>query len=114
MEWVMSDETKNTGHTPGPFEVEDRFWVEEYGDRFVIVAGPGRDRVAITSLRGAPNGDVDVARANADLFAAAPDLLAACQSTVWLLEMMVGIGRFPGNAEELRECKAAIAKAEGR
>ncbi len=51
--------------------------------------------------------------ANARLIAAAPDLLAACQRTVRMLEQQQD-GSDPVLVSTLRQVRAAIAKAEGR
>ena len=47
------------------------------------------------------------------LLAAAPDLLAACQSAASSIEQLVKIGRIPANNKGLRDALAAISKATG-
>ncbi len=52
----------------------------------------------------------EVAKANAKLFAASPDLLAACKSAHALLRKLGGTNHDP----EYSELASAIARAEGR
>lgn len=94
-------------HTPGPWKV-----VEHIGGGFIIGAydaaheGDGVLRLADT-VEGRPKG-------NADLMAAAPELLEACKRFYRVAEG----GFLPGpvyiSNEERRLLRDAIAKAEGR
>jgi hypothetical protein len=77
-------------HTPGPWNRK--------GNAIV-------DREDFTVLRGTTFQDEE-ARANLDLAAAAPDLLAACET------MLAQIGR-PDMAEARQKVLDAVAKARG-
>lgn len=85
-----------TKHTPGPW----RAMIGE-SDPLLIVGGPNEFPVCeVGSVAGATALD----EANANLIAAAPDLLAACQSAM-------DDGFLAGEALDL--VAAAIAKARG-
>jgi hypothetical protein len=81
-----------TKHTPGPFEVNPDGPTGE--GTFLIIAA---DDTIVAESTVVDN------RANADLIAAAPDLLEACRN------MLAN----PGTRESRRAAIAAIAKAEG-
>lgn len=53
---------------------------------------------------------LDAERALAKLFAASPELLAACESMATLLQKLVDMNRLPANVSSLREGRAAISK----
>lgn len=94
-------------HTPGPWSVGWPFAAGE-GDELDIVAV---NKGGIAFLKVIPTGhanNMEVLRANADLIAAAPDLLEALQAVVdaWNHEGTM--------LEAERLTLAAIAKAEGR
>ena len=89
------------GHTPGPWTYP--------GGTGNFVGGP--DRLRIADLGGLERSPEE-RQANARLIAAAPDLLAACNSVL----DSVPFASYRGDGE-LEECearlKAAILKAEG-
>jgi hypothetical protein len=77
-------------HTPGPHTVEA---AEHLGDPAYAIRAADGDLIAVGMLKG-----------DADLFAAAPDLLTALQTAVSLYG--------DGFANDVRElCRAAIAAA---
>ena len=87
-------------HTPGPYEHR------RFGDEpFYTIVDDQLNDLAIISEN--PNIDGDQQLSNAQLFAAAPELLAACKEFVRKVEC--------GEARSKRsyaQMKAAIAKAE--
>lgn len=104
-------------HTPGP-------WVLEYFGADGIERKDAQTVVASYEGRHGENGEAIAevfrwaagnnsphpeARANADLIAAAPDLLAACKSAANLLHRLGGANHDP----EYSELLAAIAAACG-
>lgn len=103
------EQTRAT-HTPGP-------WHLSKNGRFVRKAngatddGPKDFNICEVWLTGDDEGQ---SVADAHLIAAAPDLIAACASAAELLKKLVNMNRLPANSAALRECVAAIAKAEGR
>lgn len=120
----MSHATK-TSHTPGPFRVytENRMW-----GRGIVAQGarPGSHfLVAETVGVGDPsNNHEDMAEtiANANLFAAAPDLLQACRAALAVLEhtlvpagavAMISVDCDDPAVKAMLACGLAIAKAEG-
>jgi hypothetical protein len=90
-----------TKHTPGPWRV----------DIADTVKGPNGERVADAWIHEA----IEVSEANARLIAAAPDLLAACESLSDWLEYTMGAQSSVTNRNELRaqveSARAAIARA---
>lgn len=87
-------------HTPGPWEVDYD------GDSLEIIIAKGRKPVeVIAHLKLLAKGPPGEERANADLIAAAPDLLKACELFV----------RFPetDSGECFDVAAEAIAKAKG-
>lgn len=103
-------------HTPGPFHVEAGDPIEMGENAGWFVCHPGafcgaRARALVWAEK----------KSDADLFAAAPDLLAGCK-----LAIPSGVSLTNGNIPdhvtvpldftmgELRQIAAAIAKAEGR
>lgn len=94
----------NSAHTPGPWMVEPLgsacFEVKcEFG-YFIATCHDG--------VRGTRNADV-----NARLIAGAPDLLAALQRIVAVLDKQVASPHLAERASPLAQAKAAIAKATG-
>lgn len=94
-------------HTPGP-------WIAERNhDGDWVISQPGNDGQVVCCLRGCDGPEWE---ANARLIAAAPDLLAACNSA---LAGFAGVEAGMGAPGMLADCasvtqlKAAIAKAEG-
>jgi histidinol-phosphate/aromatic aminotransferase/cobyric acid decarboxylase-like protein len=89
-------------HTPGPWAV-GTFSNDEVRDASAIYSF-GRIRPIVYDISGATLEEAD---ANANLIAAAPDLLAALKRATALL------ARYPKHDDAWRDCRAAIAKAEG-
>jgi len=74
-------------YSPSPWNIEEHEGhARSY--RFVICAPNYDNRVAVISLNGEARGDNDIARANARLIAAAPDLLDSLIALVDYLEYM--------------------------
>ena len=96
-------------HTPGPLEVWEpaHDTVNSLADRPLGIVKDGR-QIAIICQQGSET------RPNADLFAAAPDLLAACEAAEASLSNSVRDGQ-GGIAREvnLDIVRAAIRKARG-
>ncbi len=93
-----------TKHTPGP-------WVkDEYGD----LRSPTGEQVSVWGL-GISHGQRDDKReANANLIAAAPELLEALEIVSNSIEMECELrGEDPSSNRYLLLCRAAIAKAKG-
>jgi len=87
-------------HTPGPWRVARQNPSPTTGEWMIAGAKPGY----LAEVRDCGSGDV---KANARLIATAPDLLSALQRAANLL------ARYPEHTDAWRECRAAIAKAEG-
>jgi hypothetical protein len=85
-------------HTPGPWRVYEQ-------DDLVVCFGDG-DSIC-DAAPGSPFVKFGVAKANARLIAAAPDLLSACAS-VWLMLSDTGDNELRLIADE---CRAALTKA---
>ena len=94
----------NSAHTPGPWMVEPLgsacFEVKCECGYFIATCHDG--------VRGDRNADV-----NARLIAGAPDLLAALQRIVAVLDKQVASPHLAERASPLAQAKAAIAKATG-
>lgn len=113
-----------SAHTPGPLEVrtaphpESGESAAEFmasllrggGSLFVVIASDP-ERPAPDFLVTAVTGDGPAARANAHLYAAAPDLLAACKRQLATLDGPLNILAM---RDAHRALAAAAAKAEGR
>lgn len=82
----------STQHTPGP-------WAHRNGRIFAA------DRENLTIAHVARVADGDYSPANGDVLAAAPDLLARLKSAANYIDTLGG---------DSRECRIAIAKAEGK
>jgi len=121
--FVVYEEDTMT-HTPGPWVRDDSYTTgaintSDYG----VERGVGH-HVALASVFGVPSGEWD---ANADLIAAAPELLAACERTALVFEAALwadssdrGDSRIPMSdsrrelyQEICEQLQAAIAKARG-
>jgi hypothetical protein len=88
-------------HTTPPFEIVLPEEQDGKGNRFYLIRAEGRTIAAVYPF------DRTEDRANAQLFAAAPDLLRVCK------ELLMSRGcDHPTDLED--ETKAAIALAEGR
>lgn len=103
-----------TGRGPGIYAVN-----EKYDDGSMRkLATLETSAVNPTRKRWRRKPDADEIEANADLFAAAPDLLAACQRAVERLSLAYSLtgGRYctpPDEESLLEQLTVAIAKAEG-
>lgn len=87
-------------HTPGPWEVRDKFYVGR----------PGRMSLATLCAGDVEAADVETHEANGRLIAAAPDLLAACKTA--LAYVRVSYLEDGEQLEMIEQLEAAIAKAE--
>ena len=103
----MTDEQTAT-HTPGPWE-----WTPDLGNATHAHNQWLCGQNAGVLLHGGP---WPISDANADLVAAAPDLLAACEAGVFYAGGPMRDETDEGRRKRLRACmqiKAAIAKAKG-
>jgi hypothetical protein len=102
----MNSETKAT-HTPGPWELMHA----EHGQHVEVVVNGGHIAVVFSgSFRDGSTGE-----ANANLIAAAPDLIEACEKALNLIDG-AGVLLASMSAERSRAVealRAAVAKAEG-
>ena len=106
----MSNETK---HTPGPYRAQNDVNTYKSGNSFgcPVWADNGPEGGKIAGEGIAPTREMAVA--NAVLFSAAPDLLAACKYVVkHCRENDSGDGELYG-LDFVTDCIAAIAKAKG-
>ena len=105
-------------HTPGPWEV--RADPSHYDSFTTVVAGSGEQRKGmlrelIVEIGGWAG--IETAEANARLIAAAPDLLAACQRLVTLIDesdQWSDVVSGTAMGEIVNEARTAVAKAEGK
>ena len=88
-------------HTPGPWRATEK----------TITAPETEDRLGMECRLYGGNGRDN--RANARLIAGAPDLLAALQRIVAVLDKQVASPHLAERASPLAQAKAAIAKATG-
>lgn len=100
----------NRGHSPGPWEIDERFLANDTQPNFRIFAAN------LVCELAKPQGFYRAPaenEANARLIAAGPDLLAALEFTRMVLESMPDEGKqyLPGNM--LTIIRAALAKAKG-
>lgn len=105
-------------HTPGPFTPCDPGDYSDYGGNSIVIIGDDR-RIAVVL------GKDKESKANAALFSAAPDLLAALKSLRNEVVGQLGIAREQIRAaisttnlrcleRRAEEAESAIARAEGR
>ena len=100
---------ENAEHTPGPWEA-----VIQPGCHAVIASLSGGPKaVAIIGNNTPDDGNEPMRFANARLIAGAPDLLAALQRIVAVLDKQVASPHLAERASPLAQAKAAIAKATG-
>ena len=92
---------ENAAHTPGPWRATEK----------TITAPETEDRLGMECRLYGGNGRDN--RANARLIAGAPDLLAALQRIVAVLDKQVASPHLAERASPLAQAKAAIAKATG-
>lgn len=92
-------------HSPAPFRID-----RTDDGRLLILAAdcPGEGYVAQVNLARSKADRQPDGEANATLFLAAPDLLAACERAVSALA-----ANGAPNCEAAKECRAAITKARG-
>jgi hypothetical protein len=104
-----------SGHTPGPYraDVLSGGYIHARATPAHAAKYPKNKWIQVghvCSFAAATPAEVN---ANLQLFAAAPDLLAACQSAVASFKQLVNIGRIPPNFKGLRDALAAISVATG-
>ena len=100
---------ENAKHTPGPWEA-----VIQPGCHAVIASLSGGPKaVAIIGNNTPDDGNEPMRFANARLIAGAPDLLAALQRIVAVLDKQVASPHLAGRASPLAQAKAAISKVTG-
>ena len=108
------------GHTPGPWKVCGAsggkclcglVWSEP-ADKTVATVGVGKCPVQDHGHFGTPN---DESLANARLIASAPDLLAACEAAVQVIDGLVAQQAMPDDfyLADLSAIRVAVAKARG-
>lgn len=103
--------TNQPSHTGGPWEA-DKSYISAEGD-FLIFAPEDRDcYVAKVPVREC--GDKEIARANARLIAAAPELLDALRGLLDCPDIADNDYKDEATHTAERMARAAIAKAEGR
>lgn len=103
-----------TKHTPGPFKAIQANCMDmddEDDTRWSVVTNWPRQYFVATIENGAPGDTLRTEEANARLFAAAPDLLAACREAVRILET-VELTK-SADLAAIERILAAIARAEG-
>ena len=111
-------------HTPGPFSTDaDRVVLDYPMDTLTIYDRQGDGIIASVNCYHSP----EETTANARLFAAAPDLLAACKVVAAILEAvdsgaallsaqgqaLDGYSELANYREAAVDCRSAIAKVEG-
>ncbi len=96
-------------HTPGPWKIATTYADAQRGQFDIVPWASQRQRVCRITARA----DYPVAQANADaeLIAAAPDLLAACRAASISL---IGDEEYAKHRDLLRTLDAAIARATGQ
>lgn len=104
-------------HTPGPWQAgrpDMRTIVDGVPSKWIY--GPevegGDGYLAVAS--GRASSDWDEVMANARLIAAAPDLLAACETVLTKLDYIVNLWGAEGVTRTIQDqLRAAVAKAKG-
>ena len=100
---------ENAKHTPGPWEA-----AIQPGCHAVIASLSGGPKaVAIIGNNTPDDGNEPMRFANARLIAGAPDLLAALQRIVAVLDKQIASLHLAERASPLAQAKAAISKAIG-
>ena len=95
-------------HTPGPYVVDGEY-INEHGNLIrIYIAKEGKGRVGQVFANCLVKTD-DQVRANAKLFAAAPELLAAATEALSVIDRIKPAGNGRGTQVRLA---AAIAKAK--
>ena len=97
-----------TKHTPGPYRIEN------FDGQRDIVADDGHGAIATVLMRRSKTNNVDEMDANAALFAATPDLLAALKLLEHVAQSVAnGNGHNPAHLHQpCLEARAVIAKAQ--
>ena len=100
-------------HTPGPWEWNgpNQLWGGERATEEVLTAKDDGEPYGMHSALIEHHWDGGVAKANARLIAAAPELLEALRA---LIDMDVAYQRGPAVQEAVEAARAAIAKATGQ
>jgi hypothetical protein len=110
-----------TKHTPGPWIAYDmgngmRIVPKEVLDALIPNVAAVHNEIALLKAPkdfAAFDARWEEIKANANLMAAAPDLLDACKDSLNVLEMMHKQTKYPGVYAVERFLRNAIAKAEG-
>lgn len=113
----MADMKEEAGHTPGPWLAEP---ADMFGDHNIVLANNLYDARAVAAVVSNLRAEPEVA-ANAHLIAAAPELLAACESAIPEGVCLTN-PNIPDDTAipidctmgDLRKLAAAIAKARGQ
>ena len=100
---------ENAKHTPGPWEAA----IQPGCHAVVASLSGGPKAVAIIGNNTPDDGNEPMRFANARLIAGAPDLLAALQRIVAVLDKQVASPHLAERASPLAQAKAAISKATG-
>lgn len=105
-EICQSDSAHSIAHTPGPWEVAGP---SSNGKCLRIFAGE------YVGIIGGSDQSMRTIQANADLIAAAPDLLEACKSflDMWHRAGPMGSHQWEKFDGVVRQCRMAISKATG-
>lgn len=93
-------------HTPGPWEANDTD-----GEHHAIVSPTDESPDHFTVICIGPNAATE--NANARLISAAPDLLAALEDCVGILDHLLRLSPVHGYRRDIAAARAAIAKAKG-
>lgn len=97
-------------HTPGPWTAK---WSKYTEGVFIVQAGPPSNRV-LAQFDGDGDGPDAQSIADANLIAAAPELLEALQRLIPLIDVTISeTCHAPGLKEAADTARAAIAKAAG-
>lgn len=93
--------------TPGPWRIYGPQPDTLGGRHLTILAGTGKARFGVADIRIIDPNDALEASANANLIAAAPDLLAELECAIEFMESV------DPSSFTLRDARAAVAKARG-
>ena len=97
--------TNNTLHTPGPWQVHRSL----SNTNATPIRANGENLAWVCGKDSAADYPPDVTLANANLIAAAPEMLEAAKEVESMLRTMYNI-----EGPHIRKLRAAISKAEGR
>lgn len=111
--------TQTAKHTPGPWELGPD--IRSRGDLVYRMVLAGKKRLCAVSVYGGragtnqPTFSEEEVVANGHLVAAAPDLLAACEAVLPIIESLDSAKEEGDDDEPLAaQLRAAIAKAKGK